>query len=75
MEPGFRNTLLGIAAFISVILGLMLASIINPRPMSDEDAAQIGYYRFDEPRLISAFSMTDHLGRRATLSNLKGRWS
>jgi protein SCO1/2 len=75
MEPGVRNTLLGIAAFISVILGLMLASIINPRPMSDEDAAQIGYYRFDEPRLISAFSMTDHLGRRATLSNLKGRWS
>ena len=75
MEPRVRNTLLGIAAFISVILGLMLASIINPRPMSDEDAAKIGYYRFDEPRLISAFSMTDHLGRRATLSNLKGRWS
>jgi hypothetical protein len=50
MEHGVRNTLLGIAAFISVILGLMVASVIIPRPMSDEDAANLGYYRFDEPR-------------------------
>jgi len=75
MEPGVRNTLLGIAAFISVILGLMLASVIIPRPMSAEDAAKLGYYRFDEPRLIPGFVMTDHLGRRAELSNLKGGWS
>lgn len=59
MEPGVRNTLLGIAAFISVILGLTLASLIIPRPMSAEDAAKLGYYRFDEPRLISGFVMTD----------------
>jgi protein SCO1/2 len=43
--------------------------------MSAEDAAKLGYYRFDEPRLISGFVMTDHLGRRAGLSNLKGGWS
>ena len=75
MEPGVRNTLLGIAAFISVFLGLLLASFLNPRPMNDEDAAKLGYYRFDEARLISGFVMTDHLGRRAELSNLKGGWS
>jgi protein SCO1/2 len=75
MEPGVRNTLLGIAAFISVILGLMVASVIIPRPMSDEDAAKLGYYRFDEPRLISEFVMTDHLGAAVGLSNLKGGWS
>ena len=71
MESGVRNTLLGIAAFISVILGLMLASVINPRPMSNEEAAKLGYYRFDEPRLISEFLMTDHLGRRVGLADLK----
>jgi protein SCO1/2 len=75
MEPGVRNTLLGIAAFTSVFLGLLLASFLNPRPMNDEDAAKLGYYRFDEPRPISEFFMIDHLGQRASLSNLKGRWS
>lgn len=75
MESGVRNTLLGIAAFISVILGLMLSSVINPRPMSDEEAAKLGFYRFDEPRVISEFSMTDHLGHPASLSNLQGGWS
>jgi protein SCO1 len=75
MEHGVRNTLLGIAAFISVILGLMVASVIIPRPMSDEDAANLGYYRFDEPRMISEFTMTDHLGNPVGLSNLKGGWS
>jgi protein SCO1/2 len=75
MEPGVRNTLLGIVAFISVVLGLMVASVIIPRPMSDEDAAKLGYYRFDEPRLISEFVMTDHLGDPVGLSNLKGGWS
>jgi protein SCO1 len=75
MEHGVRNTLLGIAAFISVILGLMVASVIIPRPMSDEDAAKLGYYRFDEPRMISEFTMTDHLGNPVGLSNLKGGWS
>jgi protein SCO1/2 len=75
MESGVRNTLLGIAAFISVILGLMVASVMIPRPMSDEDAAKLGYYRFDEPRLISEFVMADHLGAAVGLSNLKGGWS
>ena len=75
MQSGVRNTLLGIAAFISVILGLMVASVIIPRPMSDEDAAKLGYYRFDEPRLLSEFVMTDHLGDPVGLSDLKGGWS
>jgi len=75
MEPGIRNTLRGIVTFISVILGLMVASVIISRPMSDEEAAKLGYYRFDQPRLISEFVMTDHLGDRAGLSNLKRGWS
>ncbi len=75
MKHGVRNTLLGIAAFISVSLGLMVANIIVPKPMSDEDAAKLGFYRFDEPRLITAFVMTDHLGEPVGLSNLKGGWS
>ena len=75
MQPGVRNTLFGLMAFISVMLGLLLASVIIPRPMSAEEAAKLGYYRFDEPRLISGFVMTDHLGQRAELANLKGGWS
>ena len=75
MQPGVRNTLFGLVAFISVMLGLLLASVLIPRPMSAEEAAKLGYYRFDEPRPISEFVMTDHLGQRAELANLKGGWS
>ena len=75
MQPGVRNTLFGLVAFISVMLDLLLASVIIPRPMSAEEAAKLGYYRFDEPRPISEFVMTDHLGQRAELANLKGGWS
>lgn len=75
MQPGVRNTLFGLMAFISVMLGLLIASVIIPRPMSAEEAAKLGYYRFDEPRLISGFVMTDHLGQRVELSDLKGGWS
>ncbi|MGV0035375.1 MAG: SCO family protein [Candidatus Azotimanducaceae bacterium WSBS_2022_MAG_OTU7] len=75
MKHSVKNTLLGIAAFISVSLGLVVANVIAPKPMSDEDAEKLGFYRFDEPRLITEFIMTDHLGEPVGLSNLKGGWS
>ena len=75
MDSGVRNTLLGIAGFIAAILGLLLASVLMPRPMTEQEALQLGYYRFDEPREISDFSMTDHEGNAVNLSSLKDNWS
>lgn len=75
MDRGVRNTLLGIAGFIAAILGLLVASIMMPRPMTEQEALQLGFYRFDEPRVISDFNMTDHEGNAVSLDTLKGRWS
>ena len=75
MNKGIRNTLLGIAAFISVILGLLFASVMTPRPMSQAEAQRLGFYRFDEPRVVEDVAMTDHFGNPAGLENLKGNWS
>ena len=75
MDSGIKNTLFGIAAFISIILGLTVYSFLSPRPLSDADAAKLGFYLLNEPRQISEFSMTDHFGRQASLSSLKGSWT
>ena len=75
MDSGIKNTLFGIAAFISIILGLTVYSFLSPRPLSDADAAKLGFYLLNEPRQISEFSMTDHFGRQVSLSSLKGSWT
>ncbi len=75
MDRGVRNTLFGIAAFISLILGLLFASIMIPREMTREQARELGYYRFDEPRVIGDFNMIDHKGNAVSRANLEGRWS
>ena len=75
MDSGVRNTLLGIAAFISVILGLLVASVMVPRPMTAEEAQKLGFYRFEAPRVINDFSMQDQNGDPASVDNLKGQWS
>ncbi len=70
-----RNTLIGIAAFISLVLGLLVASMMMPRSLSEEESQRLGLYLFDPPRLVADFSMTDHLGNAANLKLLKGHWS
>ncbi len=75
MDKGIRNTLLGIAAFISLILGLLVASTLSPREMTKEQALELGFYRFDAPRIIPEFSFTNHLGEEIGLESLKGRYS
>ncbi|MBT4161037.1 MAG: SCO family protein [Gammaproteobacteria bacterium] len=75
MDPGIRNTLFGIAAFIAVIVGLFVASVLVPRPMSDEQVRELGYYRFENPRPISDFKMVDHTGKPVGIDSFRGTWS
>lgn len=75
MDRGVRNTLLGIAAYISLVLGLLFASVMIPGEMSREDARQLGYYRFEAPRAIPEFQLTNHLGEAVGLESLKGGYS
>ncbi len=75
MDTGVRNTLFGIAAFISLILGLLVASMMIPRPMTPEEAQKLGFYRFESPRAISDFSMQNQDSESVGIENLKGQWS
>lgn len=75
MNNGVRNTLLGIAAFIAMILGLTVSTVMTPKPLSAEDKQALGLYLFDAPREIKNFSMTNHRGDAVDLEALKGQWS
>lgn len=75
MDRGVRNTLFGIAAFIAVVLGMLVASVMLPKEMTKEQAQQLGYYRFDAPRPIPEFELYNHLGETVGLDSLRGEHS
>ena len=75
MDSGLRNRLLTITTFISVLLGLLVASMVTLRSKTIEEMQQIGLYRFDQPREIKEFSMIDHLGDEVGLSAFRGKWT
>lgn len=75
MDKGIRNTLFGITAFMAVMLGLLMANVLLPKPMTPDEAKELGFYRFDTPRQIDDFIMTDNAGNPVGLAALKGNWS
>ncbi len=75
MNTGVRNTLVGIAAFISLIMGLFFYSFFSTRGLSDEQYAALGFYRFEKPRVIANFALRDQDNQPVSIDNLKGQWS
>ena len=75
MTVGVRNTFIGIAAIIAFALGLLLFSLVSPSQMTEQQALALGYYRFAEPKPLSAFSLVDHADKPANLDALRGQWS
>ncbi len=69
-----RKTLIGIAAFILLLLGIYVASLTAPRTMSREVYNTLGYYPLAQTREISSFNLIDHNGQKFSLERLKGRW-
>lgn len=75
MDKGIRNSLLWIAAFISLVLGLTFARYMVPQDPTPEQLEQWGYYQFEQPRALQNFELVDEHGNAADLSDLKGQWS
>lgn len=75
VDKGVRNTLLWIAGFISLMLGLLMAGYLMPRSLTVEQFRELGFYRFETPRVIGDFNLVDHTGSAVGLDDLKGRWS
>lgn len=74
-KAGVRRTLIGIAGFVALIMGLFVASLIAPKTMSREAYITLGYYPLAQTREISNFSLIDHNGQQFGPDRLKGHWS
>ncbi len=75
MDSGVRRSLLWIAGFISLVLGLFLAKNLAPGTLGTEQLKELGYYRFDQPRVIQDFHLLDESGNEVDLDSLRGHWS
>lgn len=75
MTSGVRNTLLSLAAFISLVLGLFFYSFLSSRTLSPAQLQELGYYGFDQPRELRAFSLVDQNNNEVNADSLKGQWS
>lgn len=74
MDNSIRRTLLWIAAFICLVLGALVASIVTRGP-TQEQLQSLGYYRFESPRPLSDFELIDHEENPVGHASLKNRWS
>jgi protein SCO1/2 len=74
-KSAITRTLLGIAGFIALILGLFVASMLAPKTLSRDAYLTLGYYPLGETREISDFQLTDHTGQAFTRDSLTGQWS
>lgn len=75
MDSGVRNTLIWIAGFISLVMGLFLYSFFSTRTLNNEQYLELGFYHFDEARPISNFSLVDEDGSSVGHNQLVGQWS
>jgi len=75
VNSGIRNSLIWIAAFIAMVLGLFLFSFFSTRTLSEEQYQTLGYYRFESPRPIGDFSLVDQQGNKVGHDSLVGQWS
>ena len=75
MDNGIRNTLLGILAFVAVIMGVFLYTMLSPHTLSDDAYKKLGYFPFHPARPIGAFSLTDQKSQRVGHVELEGNWS
>jgi protein SCO1/2 len=74
-KEGVRRSLLGIAAFIALILGLFAASMIAPKSLSREEFMTLGYFQLEYVREIADFRLLDENSQVFNVEGLRGHWS
>ena len=75
MTNGVRNTLLSLAAFIALVLGLFFYSFFESRTLSPAQLLELGYYGYEQPRVLRPFSLVDQNDNEINADSLKGQWS
>lgn len=76
MTPGIRNTVLACTAFIAVVLGGFVWSVLRePPPLSPEQLRAMGVYLLPQPRELRPFSLTYGNGETLDREALQGHWT
>ena len=75
MQRNVANTVLGLVAFMALLLGLLVNRVLSPTVMTNEQLSENGMFVYDVPRNIQDFSLHDHNGQPFTKSNLAGTWT
>ncbi len=75
MNKGVANTVIGLAAFMALLVGLLVHRVLTPATMTQQQLIDNGLFVYDVPRRLSEFTLTDHNGRDFTRAQLKGQWT
>ena len=74
-KRGILLTVIGIVAFIVLIIVMFIHGLNQPRIMTPADLRNNGAFLFDKHRAFKEFSLLDDNGQPFTSANLQGKWS
>ncbi|MCC5873129.1 MAG: SCO family protein [Gammaproteobacteria bacterium] len=76
MAPGVRNTLIGCALFMALVLGLFVNNIVRTPGLSDDQLREeYGTVVLPQPRAPSPFRLVRDDGSPFTEADLQGSWT
>lgn len=72
---GIRLTVVGVLAFMLIVVAGFVYRIGQPRLLSEGELQANGLYLIDPPRDPGPFALVDHRGDAFTAASLQGRWT
>lgn len=70
-----RLTVFLCLAFIAIVVGMFVYSVIRTPVLSDEELREQGVFVLPRPREIAEINLLDHTGEPFTVEDLQGHWS
>lgn len=75
VRRGVRLTIIGVLAFMLVVVGGFIYRIGQPRLLSASEMQANGLYLMDPPRELGDFGFTDHRGAAFTPESFQDQWT
>lgn len=72
---GLQKTVALCLAFIAVVVGLFVYSVVRTPILSEEALREQGVFILPRPREISPIELESHTGEAFTLADLQGKWT
>ena len=75
MNKGVANTVIGLVAFMALLLGLLVHRVLTPATMTQQQLSDNGLFVYELPRRFTDFALIDHNNQAFSKDKLKGRWT